>query len=81
MHPRKTLTVHQNGDGDIVVSIGTDGMPFGGLMGDENAVVEFCSLTSGGGRSKHTRIALLGLMEAIKKDNEERPDADPKYGR
>lgn len=77
MHPLKALTVHQNKDGDIILSIGIKGMPFGGLLGDKNATVEFCSMAGGGGRSAHTRKALLELMEAIKKDNEERPDANP----
>lgn len=77
MHPLKALTIHQNKDGDIVLSICINGMPLGGLVGDENATLEFCSMAGGGGRSTHTRKALLALMEAIKKDNEERPDAKP----
>jgi hypothetical protein len=77
MHPRKTFTIHENQDGDIVVSIGIGKLPIGGLFGEENAVVEFCSLTAGGGRSSNTHKALLALMDAMKKDNEERPDADP----
>ncbi|MDB5264954.1 MAG: hypothetical protein JWN64_525 [Parcubacteria group bacterium] len=77
MHPRKSLSVHQNFDGDIVVSIGVGPIPIGGVTGEQNAVVEFCSMINGGGRSTNTRLALVALMEAIKKDNEERPDADP----
>ncbi len=78
MHPRKALQVHQNQDGDIVVSVVLDGIPLGDIIAsDNNAVVEFCNPTGGGGRSIHTRRALVQLMEAIKKDNSERPDADP----
>jgi hypothetical protein len=78
MHPRKALQVHQNQDGDIVVSIVLDGMPIGDIVAsDHNAVVEFCNPTGGGGRSLHTRRALLQLLAAMKNDNTERPDADP----
>lgn len=36
--------------------------------------IEFCEPSSGGGRSRHTRKALIDLMVAMEKDNEERPE-------
>jgi len=37
------------------------------------ASIEFTNPSSGGGVSKHTHEALKNLMEAIEKDNQERP--------
>ncbi len=77
MHPVKALCIRLDRDGDVVVSISMNSMPLGELFGDENATVEFCSY-GGRGRSLHTVRALIALMEAMKKDSKERPDADPK---
>jgi hypothetical protein len=70
MSPDGKLTVYMQQDGDIIVS-----MWGRGSVNDELrfAQVEFCTLFAGGGRSKHTREALVPLAEAIEKDNEERP--------
>jgi hypothetical protein len=40
---------------------------------DKHATVEFCAICAGGGRSRHTRKALVDLMEAMKKDEKENP--------
>lgn len=40
---------------------------------DKYAAVEFCAIGGGGGRSRHTRKALVDLIEAMKKDDEENP--------
>jgi len=40
---------------------------------DKYATVEFCAIGAGGGRSRHTRKALVDLIEAMKKDDEENP--------
>lgn len=70
------LSVMRQDDGDIIVSIAK----YDNTKDDASEVhyedgwisVEFCSLFSGGGRSKHTLDALRFLMQAIQKDNEER---------
>lgn len=69
MSPRGYLELYLEEDGDIIVtSCGmSDGLVEPGLS------VQFCAPGSGGGRSKHTHRALLGLMVAIEKDNEKSP--------
>jgi hypothetical protein len=55
------LSLIMQEDGDVIVSIYTEGKGFND--------VEFCT---SGGRSHNTRLALMELMRAIKKDNEGR---------
>ncbi len=75
MHHRKALHIHAQRDGDIVVSIMSDhGLIEGfgsGSRESRTAEVEFCTTSSGGGRSQHTREALIQLMRAMERDNEE----------
>jgi len=68
MSPDGRLRVFLQADGDVILSIvpASDGRCL-------NSSVEFCALT-GGGRSPHTRKALLALMDAIRKDNEADPN-------
>jgi translation elongation factor EF-G len=74
MHPNRALEIHVQPDGDIVIFITQDRMPIGDTdFGDPRtraAQVEFCL---SGGRSHHTRQALFALIEAMKKDEAERP--------
>lgn len=62
------LCVYMQEDGDLVVWLGAPHFP-----NDEVKEVEFCTVGSGGGRSDHTRKALIDLILAIQKDNEENP--------
>jgi thiamine pyrophosphokinase len=62
------LTVHQQSDGDIVVAVYSDD-PIWGTGGS----IEFCAMGAGGGRSPQTLAALQDLMDAIERDNKERP--------
>jgi hypothetical protein len=73
MHGDRSLHVTQMADGDIEVSVGRGRFTGPGFSDEITAILEFCAPSGGGGRSKHTRVALLALMEAIKKDNEEYP--------
>lgn len=70
MHPNRGIALHQQSDGDVIISIFQDGMTVEGHCGDERASVEFCT---SGGRSQRTRKALVALIEAIKLDNSEHP--------
>ncbi|MDP2652291.1 MAG: hypothetical protein Q8O94_04085 [bacterium] len=76
MHPNRALRLVVQEDGDVIVLITQDGIPIGDVdLGDPEdraAQVEFCTLI-GGGRSRHTLKALKGLIEAMEKDNAERP--------
>ena len=74
----KSLRVILQPDGDVVVCIDLEGVPVEDEAGNK-ASVEFCNPAGGGGRSTHTRRALLILFEAMKKDAEERDDAVPIY--
>ena len=71
MSPDGTLSVLQQPDGDIAVTI--DG--YSAVSRKKRMVsVEFCApFGGGGGRSKHTREALIQLAHAIEKDNLENP--------
>ncbi len=53
-------------ENDVVVEV---------FDGKRSTRVEFCTTGSGGGRSPHTRQALLGLMAAMERDNL----ADPSF--
>jgi hypothetical protein len=69
MSARGRMRVLQQTDGDIIVAV----------YSEENGVVqrgeavEFCTTGAGGGRSPHTLMALRALMDAMEKDNSERP--------
>lgn len=73
MHPNRALRILQQSGGDIILSIVQDGYSVGdidiGNVNDRSAQVEFCV---SGGKSRHTHAALLGLMEAMKRDAVER---------
>lgn len=69
MSPDGNLRIHRQIDGDVIlVASGVD------MFGNKERPVsiEFCTL-NGGGQSMNTMRALIGLIEAMKKDNEERP--------
>ena len=68
MDCKAALVVHMQPDGDLVVWIGSPHYPSSNIR-----EVEFCTISAGGGRSRHTREALKNLIEAIQKDNEENP--------
>jgi hypothetical protein len=79
----KCLVVSEGVDFDLTIGIGT--MPYGAVtklrdiddLNREWAIVQFCTLSGGGGKSFHTRQALYNLMMAMKKDNDE----DAEHGR
>ncbi len=66
MSPDGKLCMVMEDDGDICLSIirGNNG---------RNRDVQFCSVGSGGGKSRHTLEALRNLMKAIELDNQENP--------
>ena len=65
MSPTGRLEVLRQCDGDVIVSV---------ITGDgEMAHVEFTSPISGGGNSERTWKALVALYEAMKADNDDRP--------
>ncbi len=68
MSPDGRLRVWMQQDGDLIVEV----VPESSKQ-EPSASVEFCTVGSGGGRSPHTRKALMELMEAIKRDNKESP--------
>jgi hypothetical protein len=68
MSPDGRLRIWQQEDGDFIVEI----VPWS-KEEKPSASVEFCTVGSGGGRSPHTRLALVALMEAIRQDNTESP--------
>jgi len=84
MDPQLAIALYRQPDGDVILSVGlagrmgvldfepADNSPI--LSGREGletrSSVEFCT---SGGRSPHTHRALVALMDAIRKDNEERP--------
>ena len=63
------LRLYRQEDGDIIISVIQDPQARVSAM----PCVEFCSPGAGGGQSRHTRAALVQLMEAIWLDNEETP--------
>lgn len=68
MSPDGRLRVWQQEDGDLIVEVVPES-----AKQEPSASVEFCTVGSGGGRSPHTRKALMALMEAIRRDNAETP--------
>jgi hypothetical protein len=71
MSPTGKLRVFKEDDGDVIVAIvkGDNEKDF--VMAD----AEFCTPGTGGGKSPHTRRALLELYDAIERDNYESPKA------
>ena len=65
MSPIGRLEVLRQRDGDVIVSVITED--------GAQAHVEFTTPMSGGGNSEHTWKALVALYEAMKADNDERP--------
>lgn len=70
------MRLFRQDDGDIVVALFKEESGRRAKACD----VEFCEPGSGGGRSSHTRKALMALMVAMEKDNEERPIEPPQLG-
>lgn len=68
MSPDGRLRIWQQEDGDLIVEIVPES-----AKEEPSVSVEFCTVGSGGGRSPHTRKALVALMAAIKLDNAESP--------
>lgn len=69
MGTEECLTVSLQPDGDVIVRVDN-------LDGRDRIVsvaVEFCAPGTGGGRSPHTRLALLDLIAAMARDQKERP--------
>jgi hypothetical protein len=75
---RLSLRLEIAADGDVAVYIDEDGVPVADSKGNV-ARVEFCNPVGGGGRSTHTRRALIAVVEAMCKDAQERPDAVPQF--
>jgi hypothetical protein len=72
MSPDGRLRIWQQEDGDLIVEVVPPYDPTS-TYNLASIAVEFCTVGSGGGRSPHTRKALMALMEAIKLDNAESP--------
>jgi hypothetical protein len=70
MSPDGMLAVMKQEDGDLILEIRKIDPVTRKFQWVE---VEFCAIGSGGGKSSHTRKALVALALAIEKDNEERP--------
>ena len=67
MSPIGKLVLHRQGDGDICMTV-VEGDPDGGI--DRIAGIEFCTPMSGGGGSHETHKALMDLMLAMERDND-----------
>lgn len=77
MNSNLALWVELHADGDVVLSIVDEhGIPIGGAMAP-NAIIEFSTVAGGGGRSGKTRAALVSLINAMKEDAKECPEANP----
>ena len=70
MSPEDRLRVFQQEDGDYILQIVPE---YDERHPKPSLSVEFCTCCGGGGNSPHTRRAIAGLIEAIRKDNVERP--------
>jgi len=66
MSPDGKLCMVMEDDGDICLSVISGN-------GGRNTGIQFCTVGSGGGKSRHTLEALRNLMQAIHLDNEENP--------
>ena len=75
MHPGRGIRVTQDQDGDIHIATIQDGDVLWGRDLNHNLIVAKAEYVTGGGggRSPHTSKALLELMDAIDRDNAERP--------
>lgn len=70
MSPSDHLVILMESDGDVMILVEETQQ---GEKYPTRCEVQFCNLSFDGGRSKHTRNALIDLADAIEKDNEERP--------
>lgn len=68
MSPDGELRLLMQDDGDIIVEVWGHNSCSQPLL---RVQVEFCSIGAGGGRSPHTREALIALAIAIAQDNAE----------
>lgn len=66
MSPDGSLELMQEDDGDIIVTVRCSGERGFGQS------VQFCT-GNGGGHSHHTWLALVELLKAMEKDNQEKP--------
>lgn len=72
MSPTGMLRLFRQRDGDVILEIVTS-MRYGMETGEPRSLsVEFCT-GAGGGQSQNTLMALIALIEAMKKDELERP--------
>ena len=82
MSPDGSLKLFRQEDGDIIVQVMTRQNSFGNRSNELRiASVEFCTPGSGGGGSRETWKALVNLLEAMKRDNEDpsQNGRNPKY--
>jgi hypothetical protein len=70
MSPDDRLDVIIQPDGDVIISVSGYRRSRSEFSQVE---VEFCTIGAGGGRSPHTRAALVALAKAIERDNKENP--------
>ncbi len=75
---KRSLVVTCTADGDISVAIHHDGLPIRDEVGNES-IVEFCSVSGGGGRSPATRHALGQLLLALQADAQADPGGIPPF--
>lgn len=77
---RLALIVSIGAGGDIIVRIidTETGQPLRDSKGEE-AIVEFCTTSGGGGQSLHTHRALHTVFYALLKDGKRRPGGIPQY--
>lgn len=70
MSPSDHLVILMESDGDVILLVEETQM---GEKYPTRCQVQFCTSFAGGGRSIHTRRALIELADAIEKDNKEWP--------
>lgn len=70
MSPETRLRVWQQEDGDYILEVVPE---YDEKFPKPSVSVEFCTCCGGGGNSPHTRKAITDLIDAIRKDNAERP--------
>ena len=66
MSPTEHIKMYWQEDGDVCLMVVNER--------GESADMEFCVPGTGGGKSPRTHEALLNLMAAIEKDNEDSPE-------
>ncbi|MEM1113232.1 MAG: hypothetical protein AAGI11_15075 [Pseudomonadota bacterium] len=69
------LTLCMDDDGDACIGISKEDCDNGQHGG--SVTLEFCTFMAGGGKSPHTRRALIALMNAVRLDNIEHPLPTP----